>query len=84
MTKSVPMKDRSFTTSCFLEVYTVALLLSSGVMMSCFQAIVQIRKAIWITASRQIIFMMILILILPLPLGVNGVWISVPLAELFL
>src|SRR5690625_69163 len=52
------------------------------VMMSYFQSIVQIRMAIWITASREIIFMMIFILVLPLFLGVNGVWISVPLAEL--
>lgn len=52
------------------------------VMMSYFQSIIQIRMATWITASREIIFMMIFILILPLFLGVNGVWISVPLAEL--
>lgn len=51
------------------------------VMMSYFQSIAQIRMAIWITASREIIFMMIFILVLPLFLGINGVWISVPLAE---
>jgi Na+-driven multidrug efflux pump len=52
------------------------------VMMSYFQSVVQIRMAIWITVSREIIFMMIFILVLPLFLGINGVWISVPLAEL--
>ena len=52
------------------------------VMMSYFQSIAQIRMATWITASREIIFMMIFILILPLLFGLNGVWLSVPLAEL--
>ena len=52
------------------------------VMMSYFQSVAQIRMAIWITASREIIFMMIFILVLPLLIGVNGVWISIPLAEL--
>ncbi|WP_143249009.1 hypothetical protein [Aliicoccus persicus] len=52
------------------------------VMMSYFQSISQIRMATWITASREIIFMMIFILILPQFLGVNGVWLSIPLAEL--
>lgn len=51
------------------------------VMMSYFQSVAQIRMAIWITASREIIFMMIFILILPLFMGVNGVWLSIPLAE---
>ena len=52
------------------------------VMMSYFQSIAQIRMATWITASREIIFMMIFILVLPLLLGIYGVWLSVPLAEL--
>lgn len=51
------------------------------VMMSYFQSIAQIRMATWITASREIIFMMIFILILPLFLGIHGVWLSIPLAE---
>src|SRR5690625_1037746 len=51
------------------------------VMMSYFQSIAQIRMAIWITASREIIFMMIFIVVLPLLIGVNGVWLSIPLAE---
>jgi len=52
------------------------------VMMSYFQSISQIRMATWITAAREIIFMMIFILILPPLIGVYGVWISIPLAEL--
>lgn len=52
------------------------------VMMSYFQSIAQIRMATWITASREIIFMMIFILVLPLIFGVHSVWLSVPLAEL--
>jgi putative MATE family efflux protein len=52
------------------------------VMMSYFQSIAQIRMATWITAAREIIFMMIFILILPPFIGVYGVWLSVPLAEL--
>lgn len=51
------------------------------VMMSYFQSIAQIRMATWITAAREIIFMMIFILVLPLFLGVHGVWLSIPLAE---
>ncbi|WP_373894883.1 MATE family efflux transporter [Virgibacillus sp. CBA3643] len=52
------------------------------VMMTYFQSVAQIRMATWITASREIIFMMIFILVLPLIIGINGVWLSVPLAEL--
>ncbi|WP_164214380.1 MATE family efflux transporter [Virgibacillus sp. YIM 98842] len=52
------------------------------VMMSYFQSIAQIRMATWITAGREIIFMMIFILVLPLFIGVHGVWLSIPLAEL--
>ncbi|MBY7142094.1 MATE family efflux transporter [Virgibacillus sp. NKC19-3] len=52
------------------------------VMMTYFQSVAQIRMATWITASREIIFMMIFILVLPLFMGINGVWLSVPLAEL--
>lgn len=52
------------------------------VMMSYFQSIAQIRMATWITAAREIIFMMIFILILPPFIGVYGVWLSIPLAEL--
>ncbi|MFD1851740.1 MATE family efflux transporter [Oceanobacillus bengalensis] len=51
------------------------------IMMSYFQSIAQIKMATWITASREIIFMMIFILILPLLFGIQGVWLSIPLAE---
>lgn len=51
------------------------------VMMSYFQSIAQIRMATWITASREIIFMTIFILVLPLFLGIYGVWLSIPFAE---
>ncbi|WP_138754096.1 MATE family efflux transporter [Paenibacillus sinopodophylli] len=51
------------------------------VMMTYFQSVGNVRMAVWITAAREMILMLIFIIFLPRFLGVNGVWLSVPLSE---
>ncbi|CAM4409121.1 putative MATE family efflux protein [Paenibacillus endophyticus] len=51
------------------------------VMMTFYQSIGNVKMAVWITAAREMILMLIFIVVLPRFLGVNGVWLSVPLAE---
>lgn len=46
-----------------------------------FQSIGQARKAFWLSISRQALFLIPLLLVLPLFLAVDGVWISLPLAD---
>lgn len=51
------------------------------VMMTYYQSIGNVRMATWITASREIIIMLIFLLILPRLFGLNGVWLSIPASE---
>lgn len=51
------------------------------VMMTYFQSVDHVRMAVWITAAREIIFMLIFLLALPPMLGLVGVWLAVPLSE---
>lgn len=51
------------------------------VMMTYFQASEQVKVAVWITLSREIILMVLFLLTLPHLIGTNGVWLSIPLAE---
>ncbi|MBL7123650.1 MAG: MATE family efflux transporter [Actinobacteria bacterium] len=46
-----------------------------------FQAIGKAKPALIITISRQILFLIPAVLILPIFLGVDGVWLSVPVAD---
>lgn len=46
-----------------------------------FQSIGQARKAFWLSISRQALFLIPLLLVLPLFLAVDGVWVSLPLAD---
>jgi len=46
-----------------------------------FQAIGKTLPALVITISRQILFLIPAVIILPIFLGVDGVWLSVPLAD---
>ncbi len=46
-----------------------------------FQAIGKALPALLITISRQILFLIPAVLILPIFLGVDGVWLSVPVAD---
>lgn len=48
-----------------------------------FQAIRQARISIWISLSRQLLFLLPMLLVLPRLIGVNGVWISMSLADVF-
>ncbi|MGN7359411.1 MATE family efflux transporter [Paenibacillus sp. SAF-054] len=51
------------------------------VMMTYFQASEQVKVAVWITLSREIILMVLFLLTLPRLIGTNGVWLSIPLSE---
>jgi putative MATE family efflux protein len=46
-----------------------------------FQAIGKPVPALLITISRQILFLIPAVILMPILLGVNGVWLSVPLAD---
>lgn len=52
------------------------------VMMTYFQSIGNVRMATWITFAREILFMLLILLILPTFIGVTGVWVAIPIAEL--
>lgn len=52
------------------------------VMMTYYQSVGQIRMATWITASREIIILLILLAILPRLFGLTGVWLAIPISEL--
>ncbi len=49
---------------------------------SFFQYIGKPRKAIFLSLTRQMLFLLPLLLILPPRLGITGVWISMPIADL--
>lgn len=51
------------------------------VMMTYYQSIGQIRMATWITASREIVILLILLAILPPLFGLTGVWLAIPFSE---
>ena len=51
------------------------------VMMTYYQSIGQIRMATWITASREIVILLILLAILPKLFGLTGVWLAIPTSE---
>ncbi|WP_153731489.1 MATE family efflux transporter [Sporosarcina obsidiansis] len=52
------------------------------VMMTYYQSVGNVRMATWITASREIIVMLIFLLILPRLFGLNGIWLAIPASEL--
>ena len=47
-----------------------------------FQSIGKARPSIILSLSRQVLFLIPLILILPLLMGINGIWIAFPIADL--
>lgn len=51
-------------------------------MMTYYQSIGNVKMATWITFAREILFMLIILFTLPYALGVNGVWLAIPIAEL--
>ncbi|WP_301109354.1 MATE family efflux transporter [Sporosarcina sp.] len=51
------------------------------VMMTYYQSVGNVRMATWITASREIIVMLIFLLILPRLFGLNGIWLAIPASE---
>ena len=51
------------------------------VMMTYYQSVGNVRMATLITASREIIIMLIFLMILPRMFGLNGIWLSIPASE---
>lgn len=51
------------------------------VMMTYYQSVGNVRIATLMTASREIIVMLIFLLILPPLFGLNGIWLSIPASE---
>jgi putative MATE family efflux protein len=47
-----------------------------------FQSIGKAKPSIVLSLSRQVLFLIPLILLLPLLLGINGIWIAFPIADL--
>jgi len=68
-----------------LRIFTFAYLFMgiNFVMSTYFQSVGNAKMAIWITAAREMIIMIALIAILPPFWGVTGVWLAVPLSEMF-
>lgn len=46
-----------------------------------FQSIGHARKSFWLSISRQALFLIPLLLTLPHLIGINGVWVSLPIAD---
>lgn len=46
-----------------------------------FQSVGFVKKAIFLSLSRQVIFLLPLLLLMPLSLGIAGVWWSIPAAD---
>ena len=46
-----------------------------------FQALGRVFPALFLSMSRQILFLIPLVLLLPLSLGLTGVWLSIPVAD---
>ncbi|AXI00151.1 MATE family efflux transporter [Sporosarcina sp. PTS2304] len=55
---------------------------SNLVMMTYYQSVGIVRMATWITASREIIVMLLFLLVLPHFFGIYGIWLSIPASEL--
>lgn len=51
------------------------------VVVTFFQSIGMAKKSIFLSLSRQVIFLIPLLLLLPRQLGVTGVWLSIPIAD---
>ncbi|AQU80974.1 MULTISPECIES: MATE family efflux transporter [Planococcus] len=51
------------------------------VMMTYYQSIGHIRMATWITAAREMIVLLILLMIMPRLFGMTGVWLAIPTSE---
>ena len=47
-----------------------------------FQSVGIVKKAIFLSLSRQLVFLLPLILWLPHVLGCDGIWLSIPLSDL--
>ncbi|MEN9917745.1 MAG: hypothetical protein RL662_181 [Bacteroidota bacterium] len=53
------------------------------VVTSFFQSIGKAQKAIFLSLTRQVIFLVPALFILPNFLGINGIWLSMPVADFF-
>jgi Na+-driven multidrug efflux pump len=84
--------SRAFTTDTTLIVnaakgmrISCLFIMLAGVQMvatNFFQSIGRVNKAIFLSLTRQVLFLIPLLLILPQYMGENGVWCSIPIADL--
>ena len=84
--------SRAFTTDSTLIVnaakgmrISCMFIMLAGVQMvatNFFQSIGKVNKAIFLSLTRQVLFLIPLLLILPKYMGENGVWCSIPIADL--
>ncbi|OMF80149.1 MATE family efflux transporter [Paenibacillus glucanolyticus] len=51
------------------------------IMMTYFQSIGKVKMAAWITAGREIFFLLIFLSILPALFGIQAAWLAVPISE---
>ncbi|MFK3939175.1 MATE family efflux transporter [Alkalihalobacillus sp. NPDC078783] len=70
------------TTGIRLFFFAYLFMGANFVMMTYYQSIGNVKMATWITFAREILFMLIILFTLPYVLGVNGVWLAIPIAEL--
>ncbi|MEK4564149.1 MATE family efflux transporter [Alkalihalobacillus sp. FSL R5-0424] len=70
------------TTGIRLFFFAYLFMGANFVMMTYYQSIGNVKMATWITFAREILFMLIILFTLPYALGVNGVWLAIPIAEL--
>ena len=74
----------SITTSAIRYTFSLFLIVGPQVVWSnYFQSIGSVRTSITMSLSRQILFMIPLILILPRFFGLNGIFLAQPIADLF-
>ncbi|MEN0642728.1 MATE family efflux transporter [Alkalicoccobacillus gibsonii] len=70
------------TTGIRLFFFAYLFMGANFVMMTYYQSIGNVKMATWITFAREILFMLIILSTLPYVLGVQGVWLAIPIAEL--
>lgn len=80
-----PSEELAVKASVALKILTITLPLSALQMItgSFFQNIAMPGKAIFLNLSRQLLFLAPMLFILPLFWDVTGVWMALPLSELF-
>ena len=72
--------EKYFRFTCFSQFFK---LLCSRLRRTCFTAIGKPKKGIFLSLTRQILFLLPLIVILPLFIGIDGIMYAGPIADLW-